>query len=372
LVAARSAIDALRKQLPKFPTTLVMTQRPDDHPRPTFRMHRGEFLQPRELVPPGVLSSLSLPMPEDQHDRLGFARWLVSPEHPLTARVTVNRHWGTLFGRGLVRTTEDFGLQGELPSHPELLDWLALEFIERGWSVKALHRLIVTSATYRQASRVTPELLAADPPNVLLARGARVRLEAEPIRDYALAVSGLLSNKQGGPSVFPPQPAGVSSEGAYGALAWNVSPGEDRYRRGLYTFAKRTAPFAMFATFDGPSGEACIPRREVSNTPLQALVLLNDEAFVEAARALGAWTMRQEGDDDARLAALVWQVLVRPPSNVERNRLRAFIAAQRQRLAEENSDAAALAGGGPDAAERAVWTLVARALLNLDETVTKE
>ena len=201
--------------------------------------------------------------------------------------MTVNRQWAAFFGKGLVRTVEDFGYQGEPPTHPELLDWLAIRLVESGWSIKAMHRLIVTSATYRQSSRVTPELLAKDPENRLLARGPRVRLEAEMLRDAALRVSGLLSEKIGGPSVFPPQPPGVSTEGAYGGLAWNVSPGGDAYRRGLYTFSKRTAPYAMFTTFDAPSGEVCVARREVSNSPLQALTLLNDPVFEEAAQALG-------------------------------------------------------------------------------------
>ncbi|RYD17762.1 MAG: DUF1553 domain-containing protein, partial [Verrucomicrobiaceae bacterium] len=199
---------------------------------------------------------------------------------------TVNRQWQAFFGNGLVRTLDDFGFQGEVPSHPELLDWLAITFVEGGWSMKKLHRLIVTSATYKQDSRVTPELLEKDPQNRLLARGPRLRIEAEMIRDLALSASGLLSEKLYGPSVRPPQPASVT-EGAYGGMSWKVSEGEDRYRRGLYTFAKRSAPFASFMTFDAPTGEACVARREVSNTPLQSLVLLNDEVFVETARALG-------------------------------------------------------------------------------------
>ena len=186
-----------------------------------------------------------------------------------------------------MRTAEDFGYQGEPPSHPELLDWLALELSRQGWSMKRMHKLIVMSATYQQSSRATPELLAKDPENRLLARGPRVRLEAEVIRDAALRASGLLSERIGGPSVFPPQPPGVTTEGTYGGLEWKVSPGGDRYRRGLYTFTKRTAPFAMATTFDAPSGEVCVARREVSNTPLQALTLLNDPVFQEAAQALG-------------------------------------------------------------------------------------
>ncbi|HZY86218.1 MAG TPA: PSD1 and planctomycete cytochrome C domain-containing protein, partial [Gemmataceae bacterium] len=278
LAGEREAIKKLRAQAPAYPTTLVLAERPANNPRPTFRHHRGEFLQPKERVEPGVLSALPPLPPGEPHNRLTFARWLVDPQNPLVGRVTMNRQWAAFFGRGLVRTAEDFGYTGDPPTHPELLDWLAVDFVGRGWSLKAMHRLIVTSATYRQSARVTPELLARDPENRLLARGPRFRLEAELLRDAALRASGLLSPRLGGPSVFPPQPPGVTTEGAYGALAWKPSAGPDRYRRGLYTFSKRTAPFAAFTTFDAPSGEACVARREASNTPLQALTLLNDVA----------------------------------------------------------------------------------------------
>ncbi len=288
LAKERAEIDRLRKQMPAYPTTLVLAERPPENPRPTFLHHRGEFLQPKERVEPEVFGILP-PLPRDvPRNRLGLARWLVSPDNPLVGRVTINRQWAAFFGWGIVRTTQDFGYQGEPPSHPELLDWLAVELVRRGWSMKQMHRLIVTSATYRQASRGTPQSWQIDPDNKLLGRGPRVRLEAEQIRDAVLRVSGLLSEKVGGPSVFPPQPPGVTTEGAYGQLQWKVSDGPDRYRRGLYTFSKRTAPFAMFATFDAPSGEVCVARRDVSNTPLQALTLLNDPAFTEAAQALGA------------------------------------------------------------------------------------
>ncbi|HJT30849.1 MAG TPA: PSD1 and planctomycete cytochrome C domain-containing protein, partial [Pirellulales bacterium] len=241
---------------PAHKTSLVLRERPAGNPRPTYIHNRGEFLQKGEEVQPGTPAALHAWPAGEPLNRLGFARWLVSPENPLTARVAVNRQWAVLFGRGLVSTTEDFGLQGAIPSHPELLDWLAVEFIERGWSLKSLHRQIVTSATYQQSSRVTPELLAKDPDNRLLARAGRLRLDAELIRDSALRSSGLLSEKMGGPGVYPPQPAGVT-EFAYGKPAWTTSAGEDRWRRSLYTFQKRTAPFAMFAAFDAPGGEAC-------------------------------------------------------------------------------------------------------------------
>jgi hypothetical protein len=238
--------------------------------------------------------------------------------------------------------------------------------------LKALHRLIVTSAAYRQSSAVTPELLARDAENRLLARGPRVRLEAELVRDTALRASGLLSQKMGGPSVFPPQPPGVTTEGTYGALQWKVSEGEDRYRRGLYTFAKRTAPYAMTLTFDGPSGEACVARRETSNTPLQALTLLNDTVFVEAAQALGRMMTGRQGSVEDRAAYLFRRCVTRPPSQEELTALVSFYSEQKKRFESKALDAAAIAGAGDgDVNDRAAWTALARALLNLDEVITK-
>ncbi len=380
LKAARAEIDALRKQIPVPATTLVMQERPADNPRQTFRHHRGEFLQPKEEVTPGVPAWLP-PLPKDAAaNRLTFAKWLVSPENPLTARVTVNRHWHAFFGRGLVRTLDDFGYQGEPPTNPELLDWLAAEFMEptlprdgRPWAFKRLHRLIVTSATYRQSSIVTPELLAKDPENKLLARGPRVRLEAEQIRDSSLKAAGLLSPKMFGPSVFPPQPASVTTDGTYGRLDWKVSEGEDRYRRGLYTFAKRTAPYAMSGTFDAPSGEACLARREVTNTALQALTMLNDAVLLEAAQSLAKRTLSHPGKTEDRVAFLFRLCLVRQPTAEEVARLAKFYEAQRTRFAIDPDRADAVAGRGDgSAADRAAWTATARAILNLDEFVTKE
>jgi hypothetical protein len=371
LAPAREEIEKLRRSLPAYPTTLVMRERPNDNPRQTRMRHRGEFLQPTEPVRaalPGIFAAL---VEEQPKNRLEFARWLVSRENPLSARVTVNRQWQAFFGRGLVRTMEDFGFQGELPSHPELLDWLAIEFMEQGWSLKKLNKLIVLSATYRQSSRVTPEHLAQDPENQWLARGPRFRIEAELIRDLALRSSGLLSLKAGGPSVFPPQLPSITKEGAYGPLDWKVSAGEDRYRRGLYTFAKRTAPYATFHTFDAPSGEACVARREVSNSPLQALTLLNDEVFMEAAQALARRVTENPDSPEQRAIVLFRRCLTREPSANELARLTAFYQAQRQRLARGELDAGALAGAQEgEAAEQAAWVTVARALLNLDETVT--
>ena len=371
LKEARKPIAALRKQLPAPVTTLVMQERPAENPRPTFVHHRGEFLQPTERVEPGVPAILH-PFGKDlPRNRLGFARWLVAPDNPLTARVTVNRAWATLFGRGIVATVEDFGLQGELPSHPDLLDWLALDF-QRDWSLKRLHRQIVTSATYRQSSRVSEELARRDPANRLLARGPRVRLEAEMVRDLLLRSSGLLAEQLGGPSVFPPQPPEVTTEGAYGRLDWQVSSGRDRYRRGLYTFMKRTTPYALFSTFDGPSGETCLARREVSNTPLQALTLLNDQTVLEASRELAGQLLTQRGELKDRITHLFRRILVRPPTANEVELLTRFFQTQRERFRNNQANPVALAGSaGDDAAERATWVALARVLFNLDETINK-
>ena len=365
-------IHKLEDSLRDGTTTLVLRERPADSRRVTHRHHRGEFTQPKEEVRPASPAFLP-PLPADAPpDRLALAKWLVSPENPLTARVTVNRHWQAFFGRGIVKTLEDFGYQSDPPSHPDLLDWLAVTFMhDLKWSMKTLHRLIVTSGTYRQASTVTPDLAARDPANVLLARGPRVRLDAEVIRDSMLTAAGLLSTKMGGPGVRPPQPEGVT-EVAYGSPKWRVSKGEDRHRRSIYTFQKRTAPFAMATTFDGPTGEACLVRREVSNSPLQALTLLNDPMFVEVARTLGAAALQAGSDDATRLADLGRRLLSRGFDADETAALTAYLAAQRRRLAAGELDAAKLAGeAGPDAAERAAWMLVARAAMNLDEAIVK-
>ena len=372
LASARAELETLRKSLPEPPTTLVFIERPKANPRTTFIHNRGEFLQPTEKVS-AALPTIFTPsgFAKGVNARLAFARWLVSPENPLTARVIANRAWAAFFGKGIVRTSEDFGYQGSPPTHPELLDSLAVGFMQNGWSQKKLHKRIVMSATYRQSSKITPQALAKDPENRLLSRGPRVRLDAELVRDNALAVSGLLSQKIGGPSVFPPQPPSVTTEGAYGALAWNVSTGEDRYRRGLYTFAKRTAPYAMFQTFDGPSGEACIARREVSNTPLQALTLLNDTVFMEAAQALGKRMVSEPGLLETRVAHLFCRVVTRPPSWDELAALTAFYEKQTKRFASGELSAKALCGSDSATAEQAAWTALSRALLNLDEAIVK-
>jgi hypothetical protein len=370
---ARKPIDALRKQIPVAPFTMVMRERPTENPRPTHIHHRGEFMQTRDLVMASTPAALH-PLPADTaHDRLAFSRWLVARNNPLVARVTANRQWAAIFGTGIVSTQEDFGFQGDPPSHPELLDWLASELMQQGWSLKWLHRQIVTSATYRQSSRVTPELLRADPNNRLLARGPRVRMDAEQIRDSVLQASGLLTAKLGGPSVYPPQPASITTEGAYGKLAWKVSLGEDRFRRGLYTFTKRTTPYAMFSTFDGPSGESCVVRREVSNTPLQALTMLNDEVILEAARALGTLAANQPGNDNERSVQLFRRCFTRSPSEQELAMLVEFYRLQRDRFAKDKVRAEKLAGPSKvNLVDRAAWTALARALLNIDEMIVKD
>ncbi|MBI4586466.1 MAG: DUF1553 domain-containing protein [Planctomycetes bacterium] len=366
-----------RKAAPVVTTAMVLEER--ERPRPT-RIHiRGEYLQEGEEVQPEVPACLP-PLPKDAlRNRLTLARWLVDPRNPLTARVAANRVWQAWFGRGLVGTPENFGTRGEPPTHPELLDWLASEFMRQGWSLKALHRLIATSATYRQSSAVAPELLRLDPYNTLLARGPRFRVDAEVIRDAVLAASGLLSRKIGGPSVFPPQPEGVSGL-SFGAFEWKTAGGEDRYRRGLYTYWKRTNPYAAFITFDAPPGTTACVRRLRANTPLQALTLLNDPAFTEAAQALARRVLRDGPPDRrGRLAFAFRLCLSRPPGAEELEDLAGFVERQWRRFRDQPAESAlaafSAAGARPegvDPAEAAAWTLLARALFNLDEMITKE
>jgi hypothetical protein len=375
LAALQKEVSELRASVPKVTTALVMRER--ERPRET-RLHiRGEFLHRGELVEPGVPSSLP-PLPEGAApDRLSLARWITAPENPLCARVAVNRACQAIFGRGLVTTPEDFGAQGAPPSHPELLDWLASELVAQGWSLKALERLIVTSAAYRQSSRVSPEAIRRDPDNVLIARGARFRADAEVVRDAALAASGLLSMRIGGPSVFPPQPDGLAGL-SFGSYSWPASKGEDRYRRGLYTYWKRTNPYAAFITFDAPVGETACVRRPRSNTPLQALFLLNDQVFIEAARALAARVLREAPQEDGeRLRRAFRHALSRLPEAEELAAMLAFLDEARREL--DDSAAERIAGvnaeepaAGAEPRELAAWTLLARVLLNLDEAITRE
>jgi hypothetical protein len=314
-------------------------------------------------------------------DRLGFAQWLLLPEQPLTARVTVNRFWSEVFGTGIVKSAGDFGVSGQLPSHPELLDWLAIEFRESGWDVKQLFRLIVTSATYRQSPVITPDKLQKDPDNRLLSRGPRFRMDAEMVRDYALAASGLLSAKIGGPSVRPYQPPGVWEAVAMigsDTRDYKQDSGESLYRRSMYTFWKRSAPPASMEIFNAPSREHCVMLRERTNTPLQALVTLNDPQFVEAARHLAQRAVQSHPEIDARINFIAERLLARPLTAREHQIVQSSAQKFAAHYAAHHDEAANLidVGDSPvDAsispAELAAWTIVANQLLNLDEVLSK-
>ena len=342
-------------------TTLVMKELPQ--PRKTTLFIKGDFTRPSDEVQSGVPAVLP-PLPAGaKADRLALARWLIAPTNPLTARVIVNRVWQQYFGRGLVETENDFGTMGRLPSHPELLDWLAVDFMEHHWSFKHLHQLIVTSATYQQSSFVVRALARSgktdgqqvDPNNYLLWRQNRLRLDAEVVRDVCLATSGLLSLKMGGAPVYPPIPEGVMSLGQV-KRAWPLSKGSDRYRRGIYTFIFRATPPPALSVFDAPDGFSTCTRRIRSNTPLQALTLLNDSAYVEFAQALAARLIKEAKTDDARIAHAYQLCVSRPPLDRERGALMRLLAAERK----------------SNAAEPQAWQAVARVMLNLDETITRE
>jgi hypothetical protein len=364
-----------------IPTTMVMQEM--DRPRDTVVLLRGQYDQRGEKVYPGTPAVLPPMRAETPTNRLRLARWLVDPQHPLTARVAVNRYWEMLFGTGLVKTSENFGTQGEAPSHPELLDWLATEFVRTGWDVKAMLRLIVTSSTYRQASHATQSLLKRDPENRLLARGPRVRLPAEVVRDQALAVSGLLVDKQGGPSVKPYQPQGLWKEISFGsgftAQDYVQDHGEALYRRSMYTFWKRTCPPPSLQTFDAPEREFCMVRRSVTNTPLQALVLLNDPTYLEASRKLAERMLTSPAaTDQDRLRDEFCLVLCREPTFRERNLFLDILKSQRARLSRDPDAARKLLSVGESPrneklppAELAAWSVLSSMLLNLDETITK-
>ena len=366
-----------------FPTTMVMVE--DAKPHDTFVLLRGQYDNHGEKVTAGLPASLP-PLPSGAPaNRLGLAEWLVSPTQPLTARVIVNRYWQMYFGTGIVKTVEDFGSQGEWPSHPELLDWLAAEFMRSGWDVQKMQKLIVMSATYRQSSYVSPELAAKDPENRLLARGPRFRLPAEFIRDQALAVSGLLNDEIAGKSVSPYQPAGLWEElmsradgQNWTAQTYTQSHGADLYRRTMYTFWKRTAPPPTLSTFDAPDRETCTVRRPRTNTPLQALVLMNDPTYLEAARKLAERMMLEAKSDKDRIAFAYRLVMARSPQSAELNVLLKFHGQQLERYRSDDAAALKLLAIGEskrneklDAAELAAWTMVASTILNLDETVTK-
>ncbi len=379
---ANRKIEDLWDKYPEGSSQLVLDERP--MPRMTSILQRGDFLRPTERVQAGVPGFLH-PMPERDElpDRLAFAEWLVDRDSPTTARAIVNRLWQGHFGTGIVETSEDLGRQAADPSHPELLDWLAVELMENGWSLKHIHRLIVSSETYRQSSRVTPSLLELDPNNRLLARSARFRVDGELVRDIALASSGLLTAQIGGAPVYPPAPEFLFQPPvSYGPKRWYTENGAQRYRRSLYAFRYRSVPYPVLDTFDTPTGNFACVKRDRSNTPLQALVTLNEPVFMEAARELGRRALDEGGaDDPERIDYAFRRVLARAPSDSERSELVALLGSQRERLQAGGLDAAQLAFGeqpsepetaAGNTAELAAWTAVSRVLLNLDEAITRE
>jgi hypothetical protein len=372
-----------RKQVltEKF-TTMVMDEAPK--PRETFILERGNYASPAEKVTAGTPEVLPAPREGAPANRLGLAQWITEPSHPLTARVAVNRFWQTLFGAGLVRTSADFGNQGAWPTHPELLDWLAVDFVESGWDVKALVKKMVMSSTYRQTSAADESLLDRDPDNCLLARGPRFRLPAEFIRDAALKTSGLLVKRIGGPSVNPYTPGDLWREiSHYGsspatAQAFIQDHGEKLYRRSLYTYWKRTAPPPNMAAFDAPNRETCVVQRPATTTPLQALVLLNDVQFVEASRAFAERIVTHDDEDAARLRWAFEECVSRPPTEEELVVLATALERERNRYAEDEAAAEKYLTSGESprneaipAAEHAAWAQVASLLMNLSETVTR-
>ena len=383
--AANDRIEALWKQHPENTTQLVMSERAE--PRETRQLERGDFLKPLDRVEPGV--------PEFMHpisyadtrspSRLDFAKWLVDRKSPTAARAIVNRVWQSYFGTGLIETSEDLGSQAATPSHPELLDWLAVELMNNGWSLKWLHSTIVSSATWRQSSRVTADRYKRDPTNRLLARGPRYRIDAELVRDMSLSASGLLKRTVGGPGVYPPAPEFLFLPPAsYGPKTWKTETGSDRYRRSLYTFRFRSVPFPVLSAFDAPTGEASCTRRSRSNTPLQALTTLNEPLFVECAANLAALAIQHGGTDDAaRLTFAFRRVLTRGPSPRELGILKGLLDDTRTRLGKaESAEQAqqllslipgdAIDSSDDETADHAVWVVICRVILNLDEAITKE
>ena len=383
----KKRVDDLKKKADladlAIPTALVMDELPE--PRPTYILVRGSYDRQGQQVYPDTPTSLP-PMDEDlPRNRLGLARWLMDPENPLTARVTVNRLWQSVFGTGIVPTPEDFGTRGERPSHPALLDWLAVELVESGWNIKAMMRLLTTSATYRQSSHTRQELLEHDPENRLLARSSRHRLQAEFLRDQALAASGLLSLRIGGPSVKPYHPPGLYEQVVAGSSAntYVQDKGEDLFRRTMYTYWKRSVPHPAMLTFDVPFRESCAVRRSRTNTPMQALNLMNDTTYVEAARHLASRMLEAPVPTlDARLAHGFRLVLARPPSTEELNYLTKAVERSLNEFASAPDQANALLSIGEsgevnsntehDPADWAAHTIAASIILNLDETVTRE
>jgi hypothetical protein len=379
---ANEKIEALWKQHPEGSSQLVLRER--EKMRESHVLKRGDFLKPGATATPGVPAALH-PLPDGAPlNRLTFAKWLVDPKSPTTARTLVNRVWQHYFGTGLVYSSEDLGTQSEPPSHPELLNWLAVEFMERGWSLKKLHRLIVTSATYRQASKVTPELRGKDPYNRLLARGPRFRVDAELVKDIALSASGLLNAKVGGRSVFPPLPGFMMQPPvSYGPKIWPEDKDAERYRRGLYTFRYRSIPFPVLQNFDSPNGDFACVRRPRSNTPLQALTTLNEPIFVECAQGLALQTLNDGGTTDKdRVVYAFRRCVSRQPTKDEVEVLLSLLEKEQKRFGEKDAKPWDVAARDPDKppalpdgatpAQAAAWTVLARVLLNLDETITKE
>lgn len=379
---ANGQIEALWQQHPEGDTQLILSER--DQMRDTHLLTRGDFLKPANVVMPGTPAFLN-PLPAGgTPNRLTFAKWLVDRKAPTTARAIVNRVWQAYFGIGIVATAEDLGKQSEPPSHPELLDWLAVELMEKGWSLKALHRSIVTSATYRQSSHVTPDLYSKDPYNRLLARGPRFRVDAEIVRDIALSASGLLNPKVGGPAVYPEAPDFLFQPPvSYGPKIWKEEAGDERYRRAVYTFRYRSVPYPMLQTFDAPNGDFSCVRRARSNTPLQALTTLNEPMFLETARALALRTVQEGGSNDVeRLSYAFRRCLARKPTSEESRELLTLLERQTQRFTQGKVNPWEMTGfkpfqssllpKGSTVSQLAGWTTVSRVLLNLDETITKE
>jgi hypothetical protein len=374
-------LDALWQSHPRGTTQLTLVER--EQPRKTHRLDRGNFLAPAEEVAPGTPAFLHA-LDKESPDRLDFARWLVDRRSPTTARAVVNRVWQAYFGNGLVRTADDLGTQGDQPTHPDLLDWLAVELMDNHWSLKHIHRLIVGSATYQQSAAATPELISRDPDNQLLARGPRYRVDAETVRDIALAASGLLTKTIGGPSVYPPAPEFLfQPPTSYGPKTWDYDTGADKYRRALYTFRYRSVPYPALESFDAPRGDVSCVRRVRSNTPLQALTTLNEGMYIEAARELAKRTLADGGgSDDDRIAYAMRRCLSRAPRAEELAVLQDFLDRQKQRFHAEGADPWPLIADQPPAdkklpgdaapADFAAWTALSRVILNLDETITKE
>jgi hypothetical protein len=379
---ARQRLAQVKKQLADMKpaaTVPIMKELAPDKRRVTKLQFRGNYLDVGPQVSEGTPGCFP-PLPDRAPtNRLALARWLVADNNPLTARVFANRFWEQIFGIGLVSTSEEFGSQGDLPMHPELLDWLATELVRLKWDQKAFLKMLVTSAAYRQSSRVTPELMARDPDNRLLARGPRVRLSAEMVRDQALAVSGLLSRKMFGPPVKPPQPT-LGLNAAFGsAVDWQASTGDDKYRRALYTTWRRSSPYPSMATFDAPNREVCTLRRDRTNTPLQALVTLNDPVYIEAAQALARRIVAAGGKmAQQRMEFAFRTCLARPPHDAEADRLLALYEQAHAGYVADPPSAIQMAteplGAPPekaDVAELAAWTVVCNVLLNLDEMFMK-